>query len=325
MELIFNCNNARKYNNYSNGVFKVISCRTSSKWLPTCRNRRSFFVRNGRLNIKNRVMELKKNIIYIFFIFIHVVLCLDFGFYYHRSRKVRFTVKLFSFIQCFVINSIIFVSFANYGTLLAVLQFFAGVNHCAFVLILTFLNPADTICSLRSDLLLIDSKIIIIFNSYTIEFRTILTTLLFLLLKIIMTFVYCELSVYCIRPLVMSVLYFVQITAFDLPLLMYYFIFRSVHFRLKIITERFTNGDMDIVKCKSVYKSLVIFMDKIKKPFDCMVSIYKWINCTYKCKIYLILISSGSDVPGEQKLVITGQILQNISVGLYLRCFYSCA
>lgn len=221
-------------------------------------------------------MELKKNIIQFFFFFVHVVLCLDFGFHYNRSRKLRFTFKLFSLIQCIIINSITLIYFANkYGLLLGFLMLFASVNHCVHVLILTFLNSSHTFYRLQSDLLAVDSKLIIIFNSYSIEFRTIVTTLLFLLLKIIMSIVYCEFSPEnCIRPFIFQALYFVQMTAFDVPLIMYYFTLRAVHFRLKIMTERLTNGDMNIVKCRSIYKSLVAFTDKIKKSFDGMVSVF---------------------------------------------------
>lgn len=235
-------------------------------------------------------MELKKNIIKLFFIFVHVVLCLDFGFYYNRSRKLRFTFKLFSFIQCIIVNSITLIFFVNkYGLLIAFLQFFGTVNHCAHVLILTFLNKSGTFYRLQNGLLAIDSELII-FNSPSIEFETVLTTLFFVLFKIINSIVYCTFSqIYCLRPYVFQALYLVQVTAFDVPLVMYYFILRAVHLRLKIMTERLTKGDMNIVKCRRIYKSLVIFTDKIKKSFDVMVSIYKFIK-------YLLIIW-GSDVP----------------------------
>lgn len=158
---------------------------------------------------------------------------------------------------------------------MAFLYTFNAVNHFVNVLILTLLNSAGTFYSLRSELLLIDSKLILVYNSYAIEFRTIITTLLFLLFKIILTTFYCAFTpLYCVRPLAMQAIHFIPTTASDLPLIMYYFIFRAVHFRLKIMTVRLTNDTMDFVKYKSIYKSLVIFTDKIKKSFDVMVRIH---------------------------------------------------
>lgn len=226
------------------------------------------------LKYQNTEMELKKNIIHFCFIFVQFVLCLDFGFYNHRSSKLRFIFKLFTFIQCLAINSIMFIYFVNYyPTWVTFLYSITAVNHVAQVLILMFLNSADTFYRLQSDLLSIDSKLIITYNSYAIEYRTIIITVLIVLCRIILVTFQCMCFLkYCLRPLVIQALYLVPLTAFDMPLIMYYFILRAVHFRLKIMTERLTNGNMNIIKCRRIYKSLVIFTDKIKKPFDKMVS-----------------------------------------------------
>lgn len=223
-------------------------------------------------------MKSKKNIINFFFVTFHVVLCLDFGFYNHRSRKIRFILKLCSFIQCFVTNLIICIFIGiYYNTLMVLLYSLSAVGHCVETLILIFLNSADTFYRVQSDILLIDSKLLITCNSYSIEFRTIVTIFFLLLCKIIHTVFYCTFSqLYCFRPLAMQALFYVPLTALDLPLIMYYFILRAIRFRLKIITQRLENGSMSIVKCRRVYKSLVMFTDKIKKPFDMMVSYSLW-------------------------------------------------
>lgn len=219
-----------------------------------------------------QIRKKEKKFIDKFFILIHIIFGYDYGFFTYQSRNMKILTRIYTVVYGFIINLIHLIyilikmnPLRGFGYILNL------IHHLAHILILLHFDK-DTFCIFLKDLEIIDLLLNINRNSYGVGLKIAVSIMFTLAYNIILTILYCAKShKYCLNPMIMQILCFIPIMACYIPLIVTFFMYREVHFRLKKITSCIENLSQNILGYQNVYKALVDTTEKIKKSFDVMV------------------------------------------------------
>lgn len=218
--------------------------------------------------------EISRSLRY-FFISLHFLLGLDFGF-------MRSTPKSGTFIQIYCLLHMIGVCI-NIGTdiyfnLSKVNPFFLFwiisllVQHSVNSAILT-LTANRSFYNLQNSLIAIDIKLGEERTFEYIEKNIIITCLVSIVYRVGATYLFCSrYADECVKSLLAAAILLLQVISFDILLIISFFIFYCVHLRLQVFVGFVRNNDCRVLECLDIYKSIVDTVENIKKPFDFLVS-----------------------------------------------------
>lgn len=231
-------------------------------------------VQHDKIKVEIGLLK-KKNykFVDIMFILIHVIFAYDYGFFIYQSRNMKMLTKICTVVFGLIINLVFLIFILNKITLHQELIFILFiVNHFAHILILTYFDKY-TFCNFLKDLEVIDLLLDINSDSYGVGLKIALSIILSLVYKLIQTILYCVKShIYCLNPMILQILCFITLLAHDIPLIVTFFTYHAVHFRLKKITSFIENKTRNILEYHHIYKALAHTTEKIKISFDIMVS-----------------------------------------------------
>lgn len=219
------------------------------------------------------IRKKKKKFTNTFFILILIIFAYDYGFVTDQSLNMKIFTKISTVVYGLTLNFVFLIYFLIKMTPLQAFGYILNhVHHLAHILILTYFNK-DTFYNFLKDLEMIDLLLDINSDSYGVGLKIALWLVLTLVNNIILTILYCAKShKYCLNPMIIQILFFITILAYYTPLIVSFFTYREVHFRLKKITSFIENKSRNILKYQNVYKGLVDTTEKIKISFDIMVS-----------------------------------------------------
>lgn len=242
-----------------------------------------------RINVFSKKLLKSKyfTLIEIYYKFLHIFLCLDFGFFEYKSNNRRYFWKSITVIQFLIVYGILRVFdiipklfFHIWGHLHFLIYYFLTV----FILVL--INPNKTFSKFFSDLESIDLMLRTVISSYNLEIQI------------------CFISIcnYGFRVLV-NLIYWIWLDKFFAPaffctlyesflhtvLISYSVVFYSMNLRLKALGSMLKSNDSDINSLKYIYKTIVELTEKHKTTFDPLVSKVKQCNKYSKCLKEIIM------------------------------------
>lgn len=225
----------------------------------------------------------KTKFIDIFFKLIHIIFAYDYGFFIYESRNMKILTKIFTVAHGLFIN---LVNLTFIYITLPPLHAFAGtlnvIVHLVNVLILIYFDK-NTFCNFLKDLEVIDFFLDSNHDSDAMGLKIAFSLMVGLGYKIILTILYCVNShKYCLKPMVMQIWFFIPLLAYDIPLIVTFFTYHAVRFRLKKIINFVENKSPNILQYHHIYKALVDTIERIKISFDIMVSVSDFLHQSVK-------------------------------------------
>ncbi|KAG6443572.1 uncharacterized protein LOC119193759 [Manduca sexta] len=226
---------------------------------------------------KLKSLDLQKTTVskamFIFFVLIHVIFCLDFGFIRFKSSKAKLVFKALTLFLSAVIVSTCFISFYLSSDIHThITSSMHLLRYIIYVFILSFRNDS-TLFDLQETLNIINSKYG--YTSFKLDIKIILCTLsifMFDTVLAIMKYTLIDPNCEILKPL--SLLIIVPIIAIDFVLIVYFFLFYSVFCHLRVFSLHLPKSD--IVVSQTVYKEFVDITEKTRKVFDCACSQIKF-------------------------------------------------
>lgn len=227
-----------------------------------------------KTDVTNHDNKISKSLKY-FFISLHFLLGLDFGF----MRSTKTSARLIQFYSMLhmsgvCINIAIHI-YLNMPTLNFIFLFWIITllfQHSVNCAILTF-TANRSFYILQTSLIAIDLKLCEK-RFRSIEMKMIISCLVSAVYRVVVTYLFCSRYVdECVKNLLAAIILSLQVISFDILLIICFFIFYCVYLRLEAFVEFVKNNDCRVLECLNIYKTIVDTVDNIKKPFDILVSI----------------------------------------------------
>lgn len=209
----------------------------------------------------------------ILFIFLQVVLSLDFGFVKYKSSNHKTIIKVVTLAQCLCISVTCITCFFIYmNRSQAIWYSVFCFEYVSYVVVLIFSNSEKSFFVLQNDLNSLDSVIGVNSISYNLDVSMIASCLIIAIFRMGLAFVYCAIyPEFCVLIPFVKIIYFIPLFCVDIVLVIYFFTFYSIYRRLKKFTD-FVKNTSDVTCCHYIYKSIVDFTEKVKETFDAVVS-----------------------------------------------------
>lgn len=238
-----------------------------------------------RIIFKGPIRSKKFYIMGTFFKIAHILFCLDFGFFEHKSKTRRIIWKLVTFLQAILFICIcVYVAYVTSPSISFVFWFMLYFIHFLLnVFLLTFFCRRATFCQLLRDLEYIDFKLGVDNASYDIEKKIILVNMFYTFYYVSNTIIICipsQLATYhCYDPLFFTFITIIVIS-FTYVHTSFMFVFVSIHYRLQTFTLILDKKPINnIYPMHLLYKSIADLAEIYKPAFDPSVSIeYSFIN-----------------------------------------------
>lgn len=209
---------------------------------------------------------------------VHVIFCLDFGFFEHKSKTRRIIWKSVTIIQAiFIICISVYSAYVTSPSFLFFYWFMLYFIHFILnVFFLIFFCRSATFCQLFKDLEYIDFKLGVYNATYSIEKKILIINMLYTLYFIGSGIVNCIPSQlesgHCFSPLFLANVTMI-VVSFIYVNTAYMFVFLCIHCRLQTLTlilrKRFINN---IYPKQLIYKSIADLAEIYKSAFDPSVS-----------------------------------------------------
>lgn len=211
----------------------------------------------------------------IFFKILHVCFGYDFGFIKYKTAKIKCVAKLLCFIQSLLI------SFSCIWALVYEKKFsplfLIGINYVfgqyvTYVLIFLFKRSDVTILQLYSDIQIFDLKLSAYKAIECVEKRFILLISFCYMYRILLIAVYCSISGHCIKPVWVSILYFLVSLTCDTVLMINTYVYYTFYYRLRIFSTNLKTNDINLwLPHHCLYKSFADVVEKYKNAYDSLV------------------------------------------------------
>ncbi|CAG9793589.1 unnamed protein product [Diatraea saccharalis] len=215
----------------------------------------------------------------IFFIVVHIIFILDFGFITGCSRKLAPLVKIISMIQvfCFVVYCYYVISYFN-EDLSTTVTSVTLVQMVIHLTILIFFNRRTTFSNILKDIASFDSKLR---TNMECSFNTklILYSVLSLTSDMLIILFYgyiTELKVYDFSFAFVLAMPFIT---FNITMCMCCLIFYYINCHLKEINRAFTDSTLTISECLFLFKHISDILDQFMNGFEILVSIIYLTHC----------------------------------------------
>lgn len=212
-----------------------------------------------------------------FFVFLHIVFCLDFGFVDRPNIKRKITVLVLTFFNLFFTISLNFINLVIEGEDASIIVWVitvAAVN--IYNVLVLSCNQDKSFCNALKALFSIDSKLMTekTYTSFSMDAKIIVSWFVHLLCSLVLISIYCSVLIgECIRSYLSAVLTVTQLTSLNTVFIICFFMLYSVYCRMKIFVEFVRNSDEKILDCLNMYRGIVDVLDNIKKLFAFLVSI----------------------------------------------------
>lgn len=226
------------------------------------------------IDVSTLEAEMKYRNIDCFFIILHIVFGLDFGYFKRRSPRSKLTVKFITLSYCFSVSLAVSIYLLlNYDTrfFVKLYVFYVLIQNIYNVVVLTF-SVDHSFYNFQKTLLLIDSKLLTV-DSFNIENKVIISCCLYYIVSVIWSLLYClRYPEECVQPFV-NIGVFLRLLSFNTVLIVCFFVFYSVYLRMKVFLDFVKNsGGATILECLNIYKSILDAVEEIKKTFDILVT-----------------------------------------------------
>lgn len=233
-------------------------------------------LRVRRIKVFSRHTQKSKyyTIMKTFYKIIQLTICLDFGFYEHKSWEKRVFLKLFTIIQCFFMCFVCLfcLHHRNSVVLIAWVSFYL-FHYFLNALILVLFNPDKTFYKLHQDLESIDVMLRADNASYSLEKKILCVILVDFGLRAVLAVCYCVMSDLCLKPIISAVIYMAVFYSLDLVHITCGFVYYSVYCRLKSLKSVLMIANLDYPSLQFTYKSIVELIEMYKSTFDPLVSV----------------------------------------------------
>lgn len=211
----------------------------------------------------------------IFFKMLHVIFCLDFGFFEHKSKNQRIFWKVATFLNAISLTYFSFINIARGARSIFWLCHF----FCHFiynVVVLLSLSPNKTLRQLYRDLQIIDIKLRANCASYNLEKKIIALIMIRFVCSFITYTYYCVNRFECFNLSLVRVssiyIFFWLIISINVVNLCCAFVFYSVFYRLKMFVSVLKSNDRNCLSMHYIYKSIVNLTELYKSALDPLVS-----------------------------------------------------
>ncbi|KAL0819267.1 hypothetical protein ABMA28_008507 [Loxostege sticticalis] len=115
----------------------------------------------------------------------------------------------------------------------------------------------------------IDTKLSTDSNAYNIHVKIILSCAWCIVYKVILNVIFCiNNEDDCFMIYFGAIMYKIQMFSFDITMMVSFFIFYSLHLRIKTLTKLFRNNKINVAKCLDIYRNIVKSIYAAKKCFD---------------------------------------------------------
>lgn len=198
----------------------------------------------------------------ITFLILHFVCFLDYGFIKYKSYKLKLTIKLLSFLFYVCLSLVCMYCFYLSESL-----WFSSfwIRYTLFILILFCSSSRRSFYKLQKDLLLIDVAMGVDSSSTNIEIVILLSIIGSVGYSIIIHLVYMFFTKVESSTSVL-IMYMIYSIIIDFPVLVSFFSFYSVYYRLRNLSAMVLKSSGRIVYHQRMYRSLINSIENVK-PF----------------------------------------------------------
>lgn len=236
------------------------------------------------INVNPRIIRVKqerrelKTIMRIFFKIFNVCSGLDLGFFYLKSSKTVYHIKLLIFLVCTFLCGVLFTMFyynydptesVNKLTLIWISIFLA--EYFTIGLFYLSFDLDKTLANFYKQIIVIDSKLGINSASFNSEFKILCTSAFIIIYRVNCVTLYC-LKAECLQPVILNILFTYMYICLDVAFMLYSFTFYFTNYRLKKIFSILENTRSNFTSIQSMYKLYVEHIVKYKKINDPLVS-----------------------------------------------------
>lgn len=228
----------------------------------------------------NNISKVKNNseakTMRIFFILMHILFCVDFGFLKLNSAYHRLLVKLLTVAHSIFVNLMCLLVFSGESNIFesASMWYLTYlVENTSYVIILLLIPQNSTFYSFLQNLASIDFKLGV-HPSKKLCYKIIFSCLAAFVIKVILSAIYCLINEECTKLNSWLELFsFISYLSNDLPFIVMFFTFRQAHSRLVVFRKCIQNKTVELKEIHRLYKSLLNLTTTVKKSFDPIVSV----------------------------------------------------
>lgn len=210
-----------------------------------------------------------------FFKMFHVCFGFDFGFFKYKTTKIRIASKVLCFLQSLLISLSCVWSYYSetfYNRLYFIWFNSLFSQYVVYVLIFIFKRSDVTFYQLNYDMQVVDLKLRAYKARKCVEKRFILMISLTYTYRIMIYVEYNTFFGSFVKPVWVSVVYFLVILACDTVLMINGYIYYAFYYRLRIFTTNLETSDNQVLlSYQSLYKSIVNIVEKYKSAYDFVV------------------------------------------------------
>lgn len=205
-----------------------------------------------------------------FYKMLHILSCLDFGYFEYKSAKAKVFWKLITVLCSASIIGLGLILMEHRGTLPWFLINFS--YYFINVLFLICISSNKTVCQLHRDLQAIDTKLRVSSASYKLEIKLMSCAIFGIVLQIIMYTLFCGEKKDCVRPLIIRYVFLWLMVSLNIVPLSCAFAFYSLTCRLWRFLSILQTENRDNMSMQLIYKSIVDLAEMQKSASSPMVS-----------------------------------------------------
>lgn len=223
-----------------------------------------------------KVSLIKEKMIHIlpkFYKCLQILTGINFGFIKFESFKIKCIANIFSLLQVGSFSVACMIQTYNdvernvfWRHMIYLIQ------NILYVLVFMFMSTDTTLAGCLLVFRNFDSKLRIDPQSYNLEIKNLLTVFVFVLAKIVCTFILCYVFEMCLPGYGKNMFYFAIILLRDLVILVNMFVFYVVNCRLTKFIKLLEMDNVSIISFHRLYKVIADIALKLKRAYDSVVS-----------------------------------------------------